>query len=194
MTPAKQALGTLLRHLRQERRWTLRELSLRSGIPASTLAKVEHGRLTLGYDRLVQLSERLQLPISRFFAQAAAATRSDETNPAISARRSIGRLADAIRTSTRNYDNYELCAELRRKQMLPAMTIIRTQQLGELQRDRGEQFIYVLHGAVEVHTEFYAPLLLRVGESLYIDANMAYACIAADNCAEARVLRVVSQL
>jgi transcriptional regulator with XRE-family HTH domain len=190
MTAAKPTLGNFLRKFRHERHWTLRELSARAGIPSSTLAKVEHDRLSLTYDRLVQLEERVQLPISRLFSRTEDSSRSN--SPMGSARRSIGRLADALRTSTPGYDNYELCAELRQKRMLPSLTLVRTRELGELQRDHGEQFIYVLHGSVEVHTEFYAPALLKAGECIYIDMDMAYGCIAAANCDEASVLRVLA--
>lgn len=111
----------------------------------------------------------------------------------VSARRSVGRLADAIRTTTPGFDSYELCAELRQKRLLPTLTRIRLRELGELQRSVGEEFIYVLQGSVEFHTEFYAPVQLVAGESIYIDASMAHACIAAGDCEEATVLRVVSR-
>lgn len=45
-------LGSLLRSLRQRNGWTLKQMSERTGIPLSTLSKVEHDRLTLTYDRL----------------------------------------------------------------------------------------------------------------------------------------------
>jgi 1-acyl-sn-glycerol-3-phosphate acyltransferase len=37
----------------------------------------------------------------------------------VTARRSIGRIEDAIRVNTPNYDYYYLCPELRRKRMIP---------------------------------------------------------------------------
>lgn len=193
MTTAKPTLASLLRNFRQERHWTLREMGRRAGIPPSTLAKVEHDRLSLTYERLVQLEQRVQLPIFRLFSPAEDSARPAATVPRVSARRSIGRLADAIHTSTPGYDNYELCAELRQKRMLPAVTLVRVRELGELQRDSGEQLIYILQGCVEVHTEFYAPVVLAAGEAIYIDANMAHACIAAADCEEASVLRVLSR-
>jgi len=36
-------------------------MSGRTDIPVSTLSKVEHDRLTLTYDKLVQLSQRLNI-------------------------------------------------------------------------------------------------------------------------------------
>jgi transcriptional regulator with XRE-family HTH domain len=186
----KPTLGRLLRNLRMRNDWTLKEMSKRTGIPLSTLAKVEHDRLTLTYDKLQQLSERLHIRMSELFADA-----PDSTDPAVTARRSVGRIDRAIRVNTRNYDYYYLCAELRRKRMIPVLTRIRAKsvgEFGELVHHSGEEFIFVLEGRVEIHTEFYDPIVLEAGESIYIDSNMGHAYVAAEGCDEASVLGVCS--
>ncbi|HMN46492.1 MAG TPA: XRE family transcriptional regulator [Povalibacter sp.] len=189
-SPAKPTLGRLLRSLRTRNDWTLKEMSKRTGIPLSTLAKVEHDRLTLTYDKLLQLSERLKIPMADLFAEP-----SEGPEPAVTARRSIGRLDRAIRVNTRNYDYYYLCAELRRKRMIPVLTRIRAKsvgEFGELVHHSGEEYIYVLEGRIEIHTEFYDPIVLEAGESIYIDSNMGHAYVAAEGCDEASVLGVCS--
>ena len=60
----------------RRRGWTLREMSERTDIPVSTLSKVEHDRLTLSYDKLVQLSQKLDIRIADLFTEAAPADRS----------------------------------------------------------------------------------------------------------------------
>ena len=182
-------LGRILRELRSHRGWTLKEMSERSGIPVSTLSKVEHDRLTLTYDKLLQLSQKLHIRISELFAE------SEPAEEGVTARRSIGRSEDAIRVTTPNYDYYYLCTELRRKRMIPIITRIRAKSLsefGDLVRHSGEDYIHVLEGTSIVHTEFYDPVTLKAGESIYIDSNMGHAYIAADDCAEAVVLGVCS--
>ena len=57
-------LGALLRGLRHREGWTLKEMSAKSGIPFSTLSKIEHDRLTLSFDKLQQLSQRLGMRMS----------------------------------------------------------------------------------------------------------------------------------
>jgi transcriptional regulator with XRE-family HTH domain len=188
--PAKPTLGRLLRSLRTRNDWTLKEMSKRTGIPLSTLAKVEHDRLTLTYDKLQQLSERLKIRMSDLFAES-----SVEPEQPVTARRSIGRLDRAIRVNTPNYDYYYLCAELRRKRMIPVLTRIRAKsvgEFGELVHHSGEEYIFVLEGRVEIHTEFYDPIVLETGESIYIDSNMGHAYVAAEGCEEASVLGVCS--
>jgi transcriptional regulator with XRE-family HTH domain len=186
----KPTLGRVLRALRNRNDWTLKEMSDRTGIPLSTLAKVEHDRLTLTYDKLLQLSERLKIRMSDLFAEPTEAPAQPVT-----ARRSIGRMDRAIRVNTRNYEYFYLCAELRRKRMIPILTHIRAksvEEFGELVHHSGEEYIYVLSGKVEVHTEFYDPIVLDAGESLYIDSNMGHAYVAAEGCDEAIVIGVCS--
>jgi transcriptional regulator with XRE-family HTH domain len=100
------------------------QMSDRCGIPLSTLAKVEHDRLTLTYDKLLQVSQRLKIPISELFAEP-----ESDGEPAVTARRSIGRLSDAVRVKTRNYDYHYLCPELRRKRMIPVLARLRVKSL-----------------------------------------------------------------
>ena len=184
----RPTLGRILKELRNHRNWTLREMSEHSGIPLSTLSKVENDRLTLTYDKLAQLSQKLQIPISDLFAET-------EQVEAITARRSIGKVEDAVRVTTPNYDYYYLCTELRRKRMVPVLTRIRAKSLsefGDLVSHAGEEYIHVLEGTIVVHTQFYDPVTLKTGEAIYIDSNMGHAYVAAEDCDEALVLGVCS--
>jgi transcriptional regulator with XRE-family HTH domain len=182
-------LGRILKELRNHRGWTLKEMSERSGIPVSTLSKVEHDRLTLTYDKLLQLSQKLRIRISELFAE------SDSAEEGVTARRSIGRIGDSVRVTTPNYDYYYLCTELRRKRMIPILTRIRAKSLsefGDLVRHSGEEYIHVLEGSIVVHSEFYDPVTLNTGEGIYIDSNMGHAYIADEGCDEALVLGICS--
>src|SRR5690242_1150154 len=164
-------------------------MSEKSGIPVSTLSKVEHDRLTLTYDKLLQLSQKLNIRISELFAEG------EPAEEGVTARRSIGRQEDAVRVTTPNYDYYYLCTELRRKRMMPIITVIRAKslnQFGDLVRHSGEEYIHVLAGSIVVHTEFYDPVTLGAGEGIYIDSNMGHAYVAAEGCDEATVLGICS--
>ena len=179
-------IGRLLRSLRTRNNWTLKEMSKHSGIPLSTLAKVEHDRLTLTYDKLQMLSHRLKMTMSELLAEP-----DNTPEIPVTARRSIGRLEDALRVKTPNYDYYYLCPELRRKRMIPVIARVRAKSLeefGELVRHSGEEYAYVLEGRVVLHTEFYDPVTLEVGESVYIDSNMGHAYLVGERCSEAVVL------
>lgn len=181
-------LGSLLRLLRFRNKWTLTAMSKRSGIPISTLSKVERDRLTLTYDKLVLLSQRLNIPISELFVDL-------DVDTAVTARRSIGRIGTAVRVNTKTYDYYYLCPELRRKRIVPVVVRIRSKSAEEavaLLRHSGEKYIYVLEGGFKLVTEFYDPVVLGVGESIYIDSKMGHSYVAAQGCDEAVVLVVCS--
>lgn len=187
---AGPTLGALLRGLRHREGWTLKEMSAKSGIPFSTLSKIEHDRLTLSFDKLQQLSKRLGMRMSELFAED-----SEEQAQAFTARRSLGDIDKSVRVTTPNYDYYYLCTELRRKRMVPVITKIRAssrEEFGELVRHPGEEFIYVIKGRVVVHTQFYDPVTLDEGQAIYIDSDMGHAYVTAAGCQEAEVLGVMS--
>ena len=49
----------MLRALRSRKGWTLKEMGKRTDLSLSTLSKVENDRLTLTYDKLQRISQRL---------------------------------------------------------------------------------------------------------------------------------------
>lgn len=189
MSVNSPTLGALLRGLRSRKGWTLKEMSAECGIPVSTLSKVEHDRLTLSYDKLYQLSQRLGMRMSELFAEEG----DDPVAP--TARRSLGDLQHAVRVETPNYDYHYLCAELRRKRMIPVIAKVRAKtakQFGSLTHHSGEEFSYVLKGSVLINTEFYDPVVLHEGQSIYFDSSMGHAYLTAEGCDEALLLTVMS--
>jgi transcriptional regulator with XRE-family HTH domain len=188
MKTQQPTIGRILRALRAHHGWTLKEMSAKSGIPLSTLSKVEHDRLTLTYDKLQLLSQRLNMTMSELFAEP-----DNSAEIPVTARRSIGRIEESVRIKTPNYDYHYLCPELRRKRMIPIIAHVRTKSLeefGELVHHAGEEYTHVIEGRVVVHTEFYSPVTLEVGQSVYIDSNMGHAYLAAEGCKEAVLLSV----
>ena len=187
---APPTLGSVVRDLRQRNAWTLKEMSQHTGIPLSTLAKVEHDRLTLTYDKLQQLSQRLQIPMSSLFADP-----TEPAGPRVSGRRSIGRRDQFVKVDTEHYEYRYLCTELRSKRMIPVLGSARArtiEEFGPLVKHAGEEFIYVLKGSLEVHTEYYDPVVLEAGECIYIDSDMGHAYLAGPECGEAFFMAVCS--
>ncbi|MDX3934776.1 XRE family transcriptional regulator [Stenotrophomonas sp. TWI700] len=189
MSPKSPTLGTLLRGLRTRQGWTLKEMSEHTEIPLSTLSKIEHDRLTLTYDKLQHLAQRLNLRMSDLFSEPDA----DSAPKPVTARRSLGSLDKALRVQTDNYDYYYLCTELRRKRMIPILTKVRaktTAEFGDLVRHPGEEYVHVMEGRIQVHTEFYDPVVLETGQGIYIDSQMGHAYIVDTGCEEAVLLAV----
>jgi len=193
MAKSKSTLGTLIRLVRQQRNWTLRQMSTKVGIPLSTLAKVEADKLSLTYDKLQQFTSRLGMTMTEFLGQAEASTAGPEQR-VVTARRSLAAKNNSVQITTPNYDYEYLCADLREKRMVPILARIRAKSIdefGEKVRHAGEEFIYVLEGTIEVHLQFYTSVVLNAGQGIYLDSSMGHAYVAKD-CDSALVLAVCS--
>lgn len=103
MREGRPTLATLLRSLRARNGWTLKQMSDRTAVPVSTLSKVEHDRLTLTYDKLLQVSQRLNIPELDLFTDPVGKPGAEL---AVTARRSIGNWASAVRVNTKSYDYF----------------------------------------------------------------------------------------
>ena len=73
--------------------------------------------------------------------------------------------------------------------MITTVAARSVEEWGPLSRHEGDEWMYVLSGSMELHTEFYAPLTMRTGDSVYIDSGMGHAMVALDE-PPARVLSV----
>ncbi len=191
MSPAPApTLGSLMRALRNRHGLTLKQMSTITGIPFSTLAKVEHDRLTLTYDKLQLISDRLNVRMADLFAEP------EGSAPVVAnSRRSVATLSTALSVATPNYDYFYLSPELRQKDMIPIVSRVKARSLaefGDMIRHDGQEFLYVLEGRIDVHTEFYDPATLSVGESIYIDSRMGHAYVLSAGCDDALALCVCS--
>jgi transcriptional regulator with XRE-family HTH domain len=182
-SPAKSTAhpGTVLKSIRTERGWTLAQVSKRTGIPITTLSKIENDRVSLSYDKLVRISNGLGIDISRLFGAKEA---SGDTGADVVAmgRRSITRDGEGSTIETRAYVHVYPAAELLNKRLVPVIVELKARtraEFGDLIRHAGEEYALVLEGAVEFHTDLYAPVLLGTGDSIYFDSSMAHGYIAA---------------
>jgi transcriptional regulator with XRE-family HTH domain len=172
-------LGESLRKIRKERGMTLIEAGEKSGMPMSTISKIENNKMSLSYDKLLRICNALEIDISELFSGAPAAEKSAAAPP--SGRRSINRRGTGYAINTPNYSHLYPAADLLNKRSVPIIAEIHARSLsefGELIRHPGEEFAMVLEGAVDLHTDLYAPARLETGDSIYFDSGMAHAYIA----------------
>jgi transcriptional regulator with XRE-family HTH domain len=190
--PSGETLGLRLAAIRRRSGLTLKAVSARTGIPVSTLSKVQNHQSTLNYENLVRLSVGLGVDVGEFF-------RADTSDIRI-ARRAIDRRGQGRLGRTERY-GYEIFAtELSNKRLVQGLLTITATTLAEvggLSRHDGEEFIYVLSGVLDLRTEFYEPALLRAGDAAYLDSTMGHAYLAArvprsSHPPEARILAVCS--
>jgi transcriptional regulator with XRE-family HTH domain len=179
--------GAVLKALRIKHGWTLAEVSQRTGLPTSTLSKIENDKISLSFDKLARLSSGLQIDIAALFRGA----NGDDPPSAVSGRRSIVRAGEGKAIETKNYLHLYPASDLLNKKIIPIVAELHArsvEEFGELIRHPGEEYTFVLEGEVDFYTSLYAPVRLRTGDSIYFDSGMGHAYIAAS---EGRV-RVLS--
>lgn len=168
----------MLKALRLRQGWTLAEVSRRTGLPVSTLSKVENDKMSLTYDKLARISTGLEVDIGMLFAQDA----SPASLALVTGRRSITRAGDGRAIETHAYGHLYPATELLNKRFVPIVAEVRARSLaefGEMIRHPGEEYAYVLEGAIDLHTDLYAPVRLEAGDSIYFDSGMGHAYLAA---------------
>lgn len=179
MSP-RAGIGTKLRSIRRGNEWTLAEVAERTGIPVSTLSRIENDQVSPTYDQLTRLSDGLDLDIAQLFSQEARATAAGLTQ----ARRSINHLGAGQIIETANQALKYLSTDLLHKAFTPILADIkarRVEEFGDFLSHPGEEFLFIIEGEVELHTECYAPVRLKAGESIYFDSSIRHAYIAVGN-------------
>ncbi len=170
--------GRFLRELRIENGWTLVEVSVRTGIPVSTLSKIETGKMSLSYEKLLRLSRGLEIDITQLFASTAPASAATQV---ATGRRSITPAGEGPSIKTATYNYIYPSADLLNKVLNPMIIEVNVRTLeafGDLMRHSGEEYVYVLEGQCDFHTDIYAPASLRTGDSVYFDASMGHGYVA----------------
>lgn len=169
--------GKVLKGLRKAQGWTLAEVSRRTGLPVSTLSKVENDKLSLSYDKLARLSRGLEIDIGLLFSGEAAAPVPGPP----SGRRSITRAGEGRLIETDTYESLYPATDLLNKRFVPIVSEVRARSIddfAEMISHPGEEYTFVLEGAVELHTRLYAPARLEAGDSIYFDSGMDHAYVA----------------
>jgi len=181
-------LAQRLAEIRASRGLTLRQIQAATGIPASTLSKVQNGQATLSYGALVRLAHGLSIEVSDLF--------SSRTVDIKAGRRAITKHGTGLNEATERYMFELLCSDLINKQMNPAILEITARSLreaGGLSRHEGEEFIFILSGTVDVYSEDYRPSRLEEGDALYLDSTSGHAYVNAGK-ETARLLAVTTHL
>lgn len=182
------SLARMIREARRKKGWTLEETARRAGIGRSTLSKIENDQTRAGFDIIRRLTKELDLQTPQLFLQS--------RNQGVSGRRDYTRKGEGEERSTRTYEHELLCTDLSSKAMLPYISRIKARDISDYDdwiRHNGEEFMFVLDGEVELHTEHYRPLRLSAGDSVYYDSGMGHCCVSISK-EDARVLWVSLEL
>jgi transcriptional regulator with XRE-family HTH domain len=189
--------GKRVKALRTDRKLRIADVAKASGLAISTISKVENGQMSLTYDKLLQLAAGLGVGMPQLFVVQGADGEWPENvaSDKVLGRRAISRRDEGKYIETRQYEYLYVCPDFSRKLMTPLLgrTTARTlEEFGPMVRHPGQEYIFVLDGAMEVHSEFYQPVHLAEGESMYFDSMMGHAYLTASD-APCRFLLVCSK-
>jgi transcriptional regulator with XRE-family HTH domain len=166
-------LGERVREFRRRNNWTLEEAGRRTGLARSTLSKIENEQMSPTFEVVQKLAAGLEIELPQLFVAAESA--------GTSGRRTLTRAGEGRARVTPTYEHELLNVELARKKMIPFKTRVRARSFEEFSswvRHPGEEFLYVLEGGIAFYTEFYEPVVLSAGDSVYYDSDMGHACIS----------------
>ncbi|MBS9476520.1 helix-turn-helix domain-containing protein [Ancylobacter radicis] len=167
-------LGVRVRGLRTRAGLTIKQVAERAGISPSAISKIENSLLSPTYDNIIRLAQGLGVDISELFSSA--------RKQAPHGRRSLTRAGGGDYIRTRAYTLEMLCSDLTAKRMQPMKARLRAHEaheFGSLVAHAGEEIVLVLKGRVTLLTEFYAPVTLEEGDSVYFDSTMGHALLSA---------------
>lgn len=170
--PATLNLGERVRQLRRQRGWTLDEAGGRCGLSRAALSKIERGRMSPTFGVLQKIAQGFALDLSDLIAPW--------PGGGASGRRSVTRAGGGEPYVTDKYEHRLLAGDLSHKAFLPFRTVIKARSLADFEdwdRHDSEDFIYILEGTVTIYTEFYEPIDLQMGDSIYLDCRMGHACV-----------------
>jgi transcriptional regulator with XRE-family HTH domain len=175
---SKAKPGAALKAIRVERGWTLADVSQRTGLTVSALSKAENGKIALTFEKLVRLSEGLEIDVAQLFDNAIA---DQPARLEGATRRSITRGGEGQTIEVEGSNYVYLATDLRHKRMIPILGEVFKRDISEyreLLHHEGEEFIYVVEGTLELHTELYTPIRLESGDSAYFDSAMGHAYVS----------------
>ncbi|WP_447528885.1 helix-turn-helix domain-containing protein [Vreelandella sp. TE19] len=167
-------LGARLKEIRLANQWTLEDVSQRTGLARSTLSKIENDQLSPTFTAVQKLMAGLNIDLPQLFTPP---KREHYTM----GRRDLTRSGKGQHHPTPTYEHELLGHHLAQKRMIPFKTIVRARSFDEFQqwvRHDGEEFLMILEGEILLYSEFYAPVALSEGDSIYFDSDMGHALVS----------------
>ncbi len=161
-----------IRQARQNQGLSLRALSARAGLPYSTLSKLENGKMALTYDKLIRLAQALNVDLKDIISEG-----EQTAAPVAVGRRSVTRAGQELDAESDQHVHHYPAADLLGKMMIPIIIDVQArsvEELGGLVRHAGEEYLYVLNGMMDLHSDLYSPLNLGPGDSVYFDSGMSH--------------------
>lgn len=166
-------LGQRIKDIRSKLGITLEEASQRTGLARSTLSKIENEQISPTFQAMQKLAMGLQIDMPQLF--------EPPRKKVATGRRDLTKAGQGKPHPTPTYEHELLATELSNKKMMPFKSRVRARAFEEYNdwvRHDGEEFLMVISGDIMFYSEFYEPIPMSGGDSMYYDANMGHMLIS----------------
>ncbi len=180
-------LGERIKDIRLNLGLTLEEASQKTGLARSTLSKIENEQISPTFQAMQKLANGLAINMPQLF--------EPPKQIRASGRRDITRSGQGKPHPTPTYEHELLASQLSNKKMMPFKTRVRARSFDEYTdwvRHDGEEFLLILEGVVTFYSEFYEPVNLSQGDSVYYDATMGHMLVSVSE-SDAEILWVTAK-
>ncbi|MBN1841968.1 MAG: helix-turn-helix transcriptional regulator [Deltaproteobacteria bacterium] len=164
------SVGQRVRMVRNEKGMTTEDVGQRTGLSTKYLERIEADELSPPLGVLIKIGKALDMKLGRFISTGEVkpftVVRKDE-------RQIISRYTSA-QGDQYGYTYESLAPDKKDRHMEPFMvTLVPSKAKKELSEHEGQEFIYVLQGAMEVILEDYTDVL-NPGDSIYYDSTIPH--------------------
>jgi transcriptional regulator with XRE-family HTH domain len=165
-----RSVGQRVRKVREEKNLTLEDVAQRTGLDSKYLDRIETEQVSPPLGALIRLAKALDMKLGRFISTGEVkpftVVRKDE-------RRIISRYTSA-QEDQYGYTYESLAPDKKDRHMEPfVVTLVPSKARTDVSAHAGQEFIYVLEGAMEVTLEDHTEVLYP-GDSIYYDSKVPH--------------------
>ncbi|EKT4460957.1 TPA: XRE family transcriptional regulator [Pseudomonas putida] len=167
----RTVVGQRLRQVRKARQMTLKQLSEASGVPVSTLSKMELAQVSVSYEKLAAAARALNVDIAQLFRAGGTVTTPVPVTVVVDS------LPAAAGYSTGTYDYHPIAGDFPERRMTPAYARIIARERGQFDdfiRHPGQEFALVLSGRVRIEFETGEAVSIGPQETAYFDSQVGH--------------------
>ncbi|MFK0095953.1 helix-turn-helix domain-containing protein [Pseudomonas sp. NPDC090592] len=186
----RAVVGQRLRQVRKARQMTLKQLSEASGVPLSTLSKMELAQVSVSYEKLAAAARALNVDIAQLFRSGATVSAPVPVTVVVDS------LPAAAGYSTGTYDYHPIAGDFPERRMTPAYARIIARERGQFDdfiRHPGQEFALVLSGRVRIEFETGEAVSIGPQETAYFDSQVGHIYLSeSEDGGDAQVMVVMT--
>ncbi len=164
------AIGQRVRLVREEKGMTTKDVGQRTGLSPDYLDQIEADELSPPLGVLIKIAKALDMKLGRFIS-------TGEVKPFTVVRKDERRIVSRYTSAQGDQYGYtyeSLAPDKKDRHMEPFMvTLVPSRAKKELSTHEGQEFIYILEGAMEVTLEDFTDVLYP-GDSIYYDSTIPH--------------------